>query len=85
MTARTAQQTVKQAIADFDEIKDAIEWHKIKVPYATPTSKYAELISQIRVGSISGGVRIHPKGKCFKAIHGNMEVINNVTENQNGE
>ncbi len=56
MTERTARETAAQAIADFDSIKAAIIAHKIKVPYAAATSRYAALISKIRVGSVTGNV-----------------------------
>lgn len=37
------------------------------------------------VGTPAGQVKTLPKGGVLSAIHGSMEVINNVTENQNGE
>lgn len=57
MTQRSARETVAQAIADFDDIREAIRGHRIEVPYPTKTSMYAELIANIRIGSVSGAHR----------------------------
>lgn len=89
MTERTSRETVSQALADFDSIREAIQGHKIEVPYPTKTSVYADLIAGIGVGSITGTVyhdiKIFPVetiagsaesyifGFCIEAIAGNME------------
>lgn len=54
MTERSAKNVVVQAVSDFDGIRDAIRGHRVEVPYPTKTSKYAELIANIRIGSLSG-------------------------------
>lgn len=38
----TLSQNVKQAIHDFDAIKDAIEYQGVDVPAGTPTSGYEQ-------------------------------------------
>ncbi len=57
MTERTAREVVQQAISDFDDIRDAIRGHRVAVEYPTKTSLYAELIANIRIGSLSGAHR----------------------------
>ncbi len=54
MTQRTAREVVEQAISDFDDIRDAIRGHRVAVEHPTKTSLYAELIANIRIGSLSG-------------------------------
>lgn len=40
------KQNIKQAIADFDGIKEAIEESGVEVPYDTNTSEYGNLVRQ---------------------------------------
>lgn len=91
MANRTAKKTVEQAIKDFDDIKEAIIGHRVPVPYATPTSMYAPLIANIRIGSIagmascctrlrvysilSGTFIIYPKSDIVETITGKAEFI----------
>lgn len=46
----TLSQNVKQAIHDFDAIKDAIEYQGVDVPVGTPTSGYEQKIKEIQTG-----------------------------------
>jgi len=54
MTTRTSRQVIEQAISDFDDIREAIRGHRVRVEYPTKTSAYAGLIANIRIGSVSG-------------------------------
>ncbi len=72
MTDRTSRETVIQAIDDFNSIKEAIEGHKINVPYATKTSEYAKLIAKIIVGSVSGTASFHIKVFNTKSLTGSV-------------
>lgn len=47
----TLSQNVKQAIHDFDTIKDAIEYKGVDVPTGTPTSEYDQKIREIQTGT----------------------------------
>ena len=40
------KENIKQAIADFDAIKAAIEENGVEVPYDTNTSEYGDLVRQ---------------------------------------
>lgn len=40
------KETIQQAIADFDNIKEAIEESGVEVPYDTDTSEYGNLVRQ---------------------------------------
>lgn len=51
----TLSQNVKQAIHDFDTIKDAIEYKGIEIPEGTHTSEYAEKIHEIETGITPAG------------------------------
>ncbi|MBQ2603886.1 MAG: hypothetical protein II589_02475 [Clostridia bacterium] len=91
MTQRTAKQTIEQAIADFDDIIEAIKGHRVRIDYPTKTSLYAELIANIRIGSVSGTAwhRCTPALSCVLGakekqcaggfnclIHGNAQTEN---------
>ena len=41
------QKTIKQAIADFDEIETAIEECGIDVPYDTDTKEYGKRVKEV--------------------------------------
>ncbi|MBQ5566022.1 MAG: hypothetical protein IIT42_04170 [Clostridia bacterium] len=73
MTARTALETVRQAIDDFDNIRAAIIGHRIEVPYGTPTADYASLISQINVGFVSGAALNYAVGGIVDTANGFCE------------
>ena len=91
MANRTAKKIVEQTIKDFDDIKEAIIGHRVPVPYATPTSMYAPLIANIRIGSIAGSADccgrfrvysilsgtsiIYPKSDTAETIAGKAEFI----------
>jgi hypothetical protein len=45
------EETINQAIADFDDIEAAIEEQGVDVPYDTDTSEYGDLIRSIPRGS----------------------------------
>lgn len=42
----TLAENIKQAIADFDEVKSALEESGVEVPYDTNTSEYGNLVRQ---------------------------------------
>ncbi len=94
MTERTAREVVAQAIEDFDDIRDAIRGHRVAVPYPTKTSLYAELIANIRIGSLSGTQRrydsvrlleprIGQKIGIFECMCSNVGLLCGQTENSN--
>lgn len=70
MANRTAKKTVEQAVKDFDDIKEAIIGHRVPVPYATPTSMYAPLIANIRIGSIAGSAHCCTQIKLCSTLNG---------------
>lgn len=41
------EQTINQAIADFDSIKEVMEQNGVSVPYGTDTKDYAGLLNSI--------------------------------------
>lgn len=77
MTERTAREVVMQSINDFDDIRDAIRGHRVAVPYPTKTSLYAELIANIRIGSLSG---THKRSERFRLAATVFGEKNNIYE-----
>lgn len=60
----TIQENISQAIADFDEIKEAIEYKGVAVPDDSPTSEYGEKIKQIETGiTPTGSIEIPNNGE----------------------
>ena len=51
----TLQENIKQAIADFDSIENAIEECGVDVPYGTDTSEYGTLVKEVYAKGISEG------------------------------
>ena len=72
MTERTSRQAIEQAIADFDDIREAIRGHRVRIEYPTKTSVYAGLIANIRIGSVSGTAR-HACTQPLTPVLGNKE------------
>lgn len=51
----TIQENIKQAIADFNNIENAIEECGVDVPYDTNTSEYGNLVKEVYAKGISEG------------------------------
>lgn len=70
----TLKENIKQAIADFDDVKSAIEESGVEVPYDTNTSEYGNLVRKAVAKSSNGGSYV-VDGKSITVENDEIKIV----------